>query len=125
MPISSYLKTVREKVGSTLLVVPSVTGLVLEPDDRVLMVRHSNGNVWVAPGGAVDPGESPQDAVVREVWEEAGVHVEPIGVCGVYGWPESHVRYANGDEVTYVNTVFLCRALGGELRPDGDETLEA
>src|SRR5229473_7334772 len=126
MPISEYLRSLRSQVGSALLLVPSVTGLVFDRDDgRVLLVRHSNGGVWVAPGGAIDLDEAPQDAVVREVWEETGLRVEPIRLCGVFGGPECHVKYANGDEVAYVMAVFECRRLGGELRADQEETLEA
>lgn len=67
MPISEYLRGLREKVGRDLLLVPSVTGLVFDGEGRVLLIRHSNGGVWLAPGGAVDPGEAPQDAIVREM----------------------------------------------------------
>lgn len=125
MPISEYLRQLRARVGTTLLLVPSATGLVFDDDGRVLLVRHSNGNVWVAPGGALDPGETPQDAMVREVWEETGLHVAPVRLCGVFGGPEFAVAYANGDQVSYVMAVFACRRLGGTLRPDGDEVLEA
>ena len=126
MPISEYLRSLRSQVGSALLLVPSVTGLVFDCDDRrVLLVRHSNGGVWVPPGGAIDPDEAPQDAVVREVWEETGLLVEPTRLCGVFGGPEFRVKYANGDEVAYVMAVFECRRLSGELRADQKETLEA
>jgi 8-oxo-dGTP pyrophosphatase MutT (NUDIX family) len=123
--ISEYLRSLRSRVGSSLLLVPSVTGLVFDPAGRVLLVRHSNGGVWVAPGGAVDPDETPQDAVAREMWEETGLHVEPVSTCGVFGGPAFRVRYANGDQVSYVMSVFECRRLGGELRVDHDEILEA
>ena len=79
----------------------------------------------VAPGGAIDPDEAPQDAVVREVWEETGLRVEPIQLCGVFGGPEFRVRYGNGDEVAYVMADFECRRLSGELRADQEETLGA
>lgn len=125
MPISEYLQHLRSRVGSSLLLVPSVTGLVYDGAGRVLLVRHSNGGVWVAPGGAIDPDEPPQDAVVREVWEETGLHVEPTALCGTFSGPDFRVVYANGDECTYVMTVFECRRLGGRLRADQVETLEA
>ena len=116
MPISDYLRTLRARVGTSLLVVPSVTGLVFDDDGRVLLVRHANGGVWLLPGGAVDPDEAPQDAVVREVWEETGLHVEPIALCAVLGGPEFRVRYENGDETSYVMALFECRRLGGVLQ---------
>jgi 8-oxo-dGTP pyrophosphatase MutT (NUDIX family) len=124
MPISEYLRNLRARVGSALVLVPSVTGLIFD-GDRVLLVRHSEGGVWVAPGGAVDPDEAPQDAVVRELWEETGLWVEPTTLCGVFGGPEFRVEYSNGDEVAYVMAVFECRRLAGDLRADREEILEA
>ena len=124
MPISDYLKSLRTRVGNELLLVPSVTALVYDARGRVLLARHAEGGVWVAPGGSVEPNESPSDAVVRETWEEVGLLVEPVRLAGVYGGPEFQVTYGNGDRVTYLMTVFECRPLGGRVRPDGVETLE-
>src|SRR5262249_46835622 len=124
MPVSQYLARLRERLGHQLLVVPSVTAAVLDDAARLLLVRHSNGGVWVAPGGALEPDEAPADAVVRETWEETGLTVEPVRLVGVYAGPEFPVRYANGDEVTYVMSVFGCRVLGGTPWPAGVETLE-
>ncbi len=125
MSISEYLRGLRTKVGTELVVVPSVTGVIYDAQGRVLLVLHANGRVWAAPGGAVDPDERPANAVVRELWEETGLHVEPVALCGVFGGPEFRVLYENGDQVAYVMAIFECRLLGGQLRPDGVETLEA
>lgn len=43
----------------------------------------------------------------------------------MFGGPEFTLRYANGDQVSYVMNVFECRRLDGDLRPDGEEVLEA
>lgn len=125
MAISDYLRDLRAKVGTTLLLVPSVTGLVFDDSERILLVRHSNGGIWVAPGGAIDPDETPQAAVVRELWEETGLRVEPTRLLAVHGGPDCRVTYANGDESSYVMAIFECRRLGGDLHPDGEETLDA
>jgi 8-oxo-dGTP pyrophosphatase MutT (NUDIX family) len=125
MPMSAYVRRVRSKIGNEFLLMPSVTALVFNADRRVLMVRPSRREIWVAPGGAVDPDEAPQDALVREVWEETGLLVEPRQLLGVFGGPEYRVWYANGDEVGYMMAVYECRAAGGTLRADGDEIAEA
>lgn len=44
--------------------------------DRVLMVYERERELWELPGGGIEPGESPRDAAVRELWEEAGQPVE-------------------------------------------------
>ena len=124
MPISEYLQTLRAKLGPDLLLMPSVTALIRDDEGRLLMVLHADRRVWVLPGGCMDPGETPADAVVREVWEETGLAVEPVAVCGVFSGPDFRVQYANGDEAIYVMSVFACRVTGGVPRPDGIETLE-
>ena len=97
--MSDYVRRVRAKMGNEFLLMPSVTALVFDEQRRVLLVRPSHrDNVWAAPGGAVDPDEAPQDAVVREVWEETGLLVEPTQLRGVFGGPEYRVWYANGDD---------------------------
>ena len=123
--MSDYLRRVRSRIGNEFLLMPSVTALVLDTDGRVLLVRPARRDVWVAPGGAVDPDEAPQNAVVREVWEETGLLVEPTHLRGVFGGPEFRVWYANGDEVGYLMAVYQCRATGGTLRPDRQEIAEA
>ncbi|MET4072903.1 NUDIX domain-containing protein [Hymenobacter sp. UYCo722] len=122
--LSPYLANLRNKVGHDLLLLPSVTVLAFNSSGEVLLVRHSNYNVWVAPGGMVEVDESPAAAACREMEEETGCRVELKGIVGVYGGPDFRVHYQNGDEVAYVMTVFEGLITGGELRPNGQETLE-
>src|SRR5262252_2150803 len=125
MPMSTHLREVRALVGTHLLVLPAVTALVFDARGHVLMARHALDGIWGAPGGGVDPEEPPCDAVVREVLEETGLVVRPVALRGVFAGPELRVRYPNGDETSYVTSVFECLVVEGELRPDGDEVLEA
>ncbi|WP_329126757.1 NUDIX hydrolase [Streptomyces sp. NBC_01465] len=46
---------------------------------HVLLVDH-RWRGWVAPGGSVDPGETPREAAARELWEETGVRAELLAV---------------------------------------------
>ncbi len=123
--MSPYVRELRARMGAARLLLPSVTALVFDDAGRLLLVRQRDGGVWSTPGGAMELGESPADAMVREVWEETGLLVEPLRIAGVYGGSECVVRYPNGDETQYVMTVFDCAVRGGALRADGDETLEA
>jgi 8-oxo-dGTP diphosphatase len=73
---------------------------------RVLLTRRSDGDEWVLPGGTVEAGEPPWDAVVREVREESGLEVEVERLVGVY------VKKRETDLVFG----FAARVVGGELR---------
>jgi 8-oxo-dGTP pyrophosphatase MutT (NUDIX family) len=104
-----YLRRIRSMVGHELLLLPSVTVLVFDADDRLLLLRHTNTRRWIAPGGMVEPDESPEQAAVREMREEIGCDVRLVDTIGVFGGPKFRVRYDNGDEVAYVMTVYTAQ----------------
>jgi diadenosine hexaphosphate hydrolase (ATP-forming) len=56
-------------------VVEGAGGVVVNYEGKVLLIRHHNGT-WVFPKGHVDPGETPLEAALREVEEEAGVECD-------------------------------------------------
>ena len=103
---------------------PSVTILVFDEEKRVLLVRHHNNNVWVAPGGMIEPDEIPEEAAVREMQEEINCKVKLTRTFGSYGGPEFRITYQNGDQVGYIMTVYEAIIVSGELTPDGEEILE-
>jgi len=123
--MSDYVRALRAKIGATVLEVPSVSVLTFDERDRVLLLRHVEGNDWTTPGGMVEPYETPADAAVREMWEETGLHVGLTRIVGVFGGELCATTYANGDKVAWVSTVFVADVVGGVLKPDGEEILEA
>jgi 8-oxo-dGTP pyrophosphatase MutT (NUDIX family) len=125
MGMSEYIKNVRKKVGHSLLQMPSVTIISFDKSGRVLLVKHRDTNLWVTPGGAIEPCETPSDAAVREMWEETGLIVELDEILGIYGGPEFVVEYSNGDKTSYVMIVFKSRIIGGKLSPMDDESTDA
>lgn len=124
MPMSDYVRLLRDKVGNALLEVPTASALLFDANRRVLLVRHADGNVWTTPGGMIEPGETPADAAVRETWEETGLVVELTRIVGVFGGDLCTSTYANGDRIAWVSTVFEACPTAGTLRPDNVETLE-
>ncbi len=54
----------------------AVVGVIFsEERDKVLLIKRRDIPVWVLPGGGIDPNESAEDAIIREMHEETGYHV--------------------------------------------------
>ena len=89
----------------------SVTGVVSK-DHKVLLARHTYGSgkgIYIVPGGYVEFGELPQDAVKREIFEETKIVAEPKNIIGI--------RF--NDKDWYV--AFSAEYVSGEASSDGDE----
>jgi 8-oxo-dGTP diphosphatase len=120
MAVSPYIVRLRSHIGNDLLLLPGVSAVVRNDAGQVLLARRSDNGRWSLPAGIIDPGEQPADAVLREIYEETGVHAEIERVGGVATHP---VVYPNGDVCEYLNVWFRCRAVGGKPRVDDDESL--
>ncbi len=82
-------------------------------EQGVLLLKRPHPPVWEMPGGAIDPGESPAEAAVRETREETGLEVRLTGLVGTFrrcGW--------------LGGTVHLYRAtpIGGHLATNEEES---
>jgi 8-oxo-dGTP pyrophosphatase MutT (NUDIX family) len=123
MPMSPYVARIREMIGHDLLLLPCAAAAVVR-DDRLLLARHVDGGLWSTVGGSVDPDESPADAALRELMEETGLVAETIGIIGCYGGPANRLTYDNGDQISFVSTVYACRLVGGTEHLEPGEIAE-
>ncbi|MFD6508173.1 NUDIX domain-containing protein [Bacillus sp. NPDC060175] len=123
MPMSLYYKRLRKNVGSELIFMPSVAAIIKNEQGEILF-QYPGGEYWSLPAGAIEPGETPEDAIVREVWEETGLKVEVKKEKGVFGGEEFRHTYSNGDQVEYIVVVFECEVVGGELKAIDGESLK-
>jgi ADP-ribose pyrophosphatase YjhB (NUDIX family) len=93
---------------------------VFDADDRLLLVRRADDNKWGLIAGWVDPNESPEHTVVRELEEEAGVEARIERLVGVFhraAHPNEHPHGA-------VSILYLCSIVSGTLRPQLHEVTE-
>ena len=69
-------------------------GIVIR-NGQVLMVRHENDGTghWCLPGGGMEPGETPEECIVREVREECGIAVEVVRLLTVNHFETNDVQY--------------------------------
>jgi 8-oxo-dGTP pyrophosphatase MutT (NUDIX family) len=124
MPTPDHIRALRQKVGHDLLMMPAVAAIIFNERSEVLLQLRSDNHLWALPGGAIEPGEEPAEAIIREVWEETGLEVLPERISGVYGGKTGLTEYPNGDKVAIIAITFVCRVAGGELKVDDDETLQ-
>lgn len=114
MGIPAHIARLRAAVGHDLLLLPSVSVLPADPAGRVLLVRHAgHHDGWAVLGGAIEVGESPAEAAVREAREEIGVEIRLLRLLDVLGGPDYEVRYPNGDRVAYVTAVYEAAVIDG------------
>lgn len=122
MAIPAHIARLRAAVGHELLLLPSVSVIPVAEDGRLLLVRHAgHHDGWAVLGGAVEVGESPAEAAIRETREEIGVEVRLVRLLDVLGGPEYEVRYPNGDRTAYVTAVYEAAIIAGSPDPSDDE----
>jgi mutator protein MutT len=102
----------------------AAVGCVAFRRDSILLIRRGHEpfkGYWSIPGGAVELGETAEEALVRETMEESGVEVEPVQVLGVF---DNIVRRADRVWFHYMIVDFLAVPTAGEPKP-GDGEMEA
>jgi ADP-ribose pyrophosphatase YjhB (NUDIX family) len=100
-------------------------GVVLDDRGRILLIRRGKApdlGEWSIPGGAVELGESIEEALRREIREETGLDVAVGPLLEIFERVERDA--AGAIQFHYVVLDYRCTVTGGELRA-GDDALEA
>lgn len=95
-----FLKRIRR------LIKLSAFGIILDEQQRVLLCHRCDVDLWNLPGGGVEHGETPAQAVVREVKEEVGLKVAVRKLAGVY-------IHCNKASIAFS---YVCDITGGKIR---------
>lgn len=88
-------------------------------DQRGILLSHWRDGVrsgWTLPGGGLEPGEHPADAVVREVAEETGYRVVVEDLLGIDSLVAPDQRLPGPEPVHSLRILYRARVVGGELR---------
>lgn len=120
MPISPYVKNLRSCIGHELLMFPTVSAVVVNDSEEVLLGQRSDNHKWSIISGMLDPGEQPADAILREIYEGTGVQAEIDRLAGV---ALHEVTYPNGDLCHMLKTWFRCHPISGEARVNDEESV--
>ena len=103
---------------------PGTSAVIFNDLGEVLLEHRSDNGFWGLPGGGVEIGESVEEAIIREVFEETGLGVTVERLIGIYSHPKYYTiaSYPDGMLVQHVTTAFVCRRDGGELRISEEST---
>ena len=120
--IPEFIVELRAKIGNAPLPLAGVIAVVLDERQQVLLVRRSDTGDWALTTGCLEPGEQPAAGAVREVHEEAGIHVAVERLLSVEALDLSVAP--NGDQVYWLTVGVQCRVVRGEAHVNDDESVQ-
>jgi 8-oxo-dGTP pyrophosphatase MutT (NUDIX family) len=88
----------------------SVAGVVVDDDGRALILQRRDNGRWEPPGGVLEHGETIDDGLRREVFEETGLKIEPGPLTGVYQNMVGKI----------IALVFRCQPVEGQLTENAE-----
>ena len=117
-----YILQLRQYIGHRPILLVGAAILVLDEQNRLLLMRRSDIGCWGIPGGGTEPGEVVEEAARREALEEINLNIGEMSLFGVFSGPEFYFKYPNGDEVYNVTIVYVSRDWLGELQLNEEHT---
>ncbi|MDJ0707481.1 MAG: NUDIX domain-containing protein [Leptolyngbyaceae cyanobacterium MO_188.B28] len=119
----SYILRLRKMVGSQLLLNPGGRAIVQNNAGEILLHKRRDFGFWDLPGGGAEVGESAEQCVIREVYEETGLIVERFEPIGFASNPElEKVIYPNGDVIQGFALILHVTQWSGGLQPSTEST---
>lgn len=120
----NYIRHMRRHVGHAPLYMTGCSVLLVNEKDELLLQKRRDNGCWAPPGGAMEMGETAENAARRELWEEAGVVAGEMRLMGVYTGEDRYIYYPNGDVCYCTLVCFVCTDYVGDPMQDTDEAVE-
>lgn len=117
-----YVHQLRQYIGHRPILLVGAGILILDEQNRLLLLKRRDNHCWGFPGGAAEPGEVIEEAARRETREEANLEIGEMSLLGVFSGPELYYKYPNGDEVYNVTIAYLSHDWRGEIELNDEHT---
>jgi len=122
--MAHYILDLRKQVGHRPLLQCGASVILEDKNGRILLQKRMDSHTWGYHGGSVELDENTEEAARRELFEETGIIAEDMSLFGVFSGPDMHYIYPNGDEVSNVDVVYLCKKWHGTIQKQDDEVEE-
>lgn len=122
--MGDYIMDMRRRVGHIPLMQCGASVIVVNAAGELLLQRRTDNGHWAYAGGSVELYEKVEDAAKRELFEETGLVADELTLLGVFSGEELRYTYPNGDQVSNVDVVYVCRRYHGTLKSEIGEVEE-
>lgn len=116
----SYIGDMRKFVGHAPIMAVAAMAILYNEEKGMLLEKRTDTGEWCTPGGAIELGESLENALKREIKEETNLEFRNPKLFDIKA--NVHMVYPNGDEVYYTDVVYEINDFYGELKHDGEST---
>ena len=118
------MSMMRELIGHRTIIQCAASIICVDDKGRILMGRRSDNHMWGYSGGSVEIDEYVEDCAQRELYEEMGLVADEMELFFINSGPETHYIYPNGDEVSNVEIIYICRKWHGNIKMQDGEMEE-
>ncbi len=113
--MANYIMDLRKLVGHQTLMQCAASIIIVNDAGQILLGKRTDNHKWGYAGGSIEIDEKVEDCAKRELFEEMGLIADELQFFMVNSGPEVHYIYPNGDEVSNIEIIYICKKYHGTL----------
>ena len=123
--MADYIGELRKLIGTKPIIMCGANVILINDKKQILLHHRTDRDWWGLPGGAMELGESLEEAAKREVFEEVNLTCNKLKLFNVYSGKDLYYKYPDGNEVYNVTITYLCEDYSGDIKVEKTEGRDA